>query len=185
MMVTRSRHAMMLASAMYCKSSRPIGWTMWRPDVPMLIVVQDEQTIAHRHVNMPCLAFRIVAKASLWLMGWFNTSYKYKLLRFMMNIVKDKNSWNTECECEHWTNIFWICESKGQEPRVREDVKMVWPVLVFGVLFKVNNIKGCSSPTRSTNHGSSDAFSSPKFHKVIWLQGKGLLIFKSNSISRH
>ena len=57
--------AIRLAIWTYGRSSRPKGVQVVRPDVAMLMVVKEEHTMAHRHVNCPCLQFKMVANASL------------------------------------------------------------------------------------------------------------------------
>lgn len=61
----RNRQVITLAAATYSKSSRPSGCTTWRPEVPMLITVHDEHTIAHRHANASGFAFSRVTTANL------------------------------------------------------------------------------------------------------------------------
>ena len=63
--------AILLAAATYGKCSQPRGVVTWRPDVPILMVVQEEQTMAHNAENAPCLAFSMVASANLGLMSYY------------------------------------------------------------------------------------------------------------------
>lgn len=45
------RAAILFALATYSNSSLPAGWATCRPDVPILMVVHEEHTIAIRQVN--------------------------------------------------------------------------------------------------------------------------------------
>ena len=58
-------HAILLATWTYCRSSRPSGVQTLLPEVAMLITVHELHTIAHSTVNWPCLAFRMLERASL------------------------------------------------------------------------------------------------------------------------